>query len=93
LKEELERIKEKKVRAGKGKRRGRKYKRKVGPLIVISEDKGIVKAAKNLPGVDVCFVENLNVELLAPGGQPGRLTIWSNSAIEKLKEKYKKLGW
>jgi len=92
LKEELERIKKKKVRAGKGKRRGRKYKRKVGPLIVISEDKGIVKAAKNLPGVDVCLVENLNVELLAPGGQPGRLTVWSSSAIEKLKEKYKKLG-
>jgi len=84
LESELERIKEKKVRAGKGKRRGRRYKKKVGPLFVIAEDKGIVKAARNLPGVDVCLVENLNAELLAPGGQPGRLTIWSKAAVEKL---------
>jgi large subunit ribosomal protein L4e len=76
LEEELERI-------GKKKIKGKKYKKKVGPLIVVSEDKGIGKAAKNL-GLDVCLVNNLNVELLAPGGVPGRLTIWSKSAIQKL---------
>lgn len=84
LEKELERIKEKKVRAGKGKARGRKYKRKVGPLIVITEDKGIGKAVKNLPGVNVCRVENLSVEALAPGAKAGRLTIWTKSAISKL---------
>ncbi|MEM5793878.1 MAG: 50S ribosomal protein L4 [Candidatus Aenigmatarchaeota archaeon] len=87
LEEELERIKKKKVRAGKGKMRGRRYKRKVGPLIVITEDKGIGKAARNLPGVDVCRVENLSVEMLAPGAKAGRLTIWSKSAVEKLVSK------
>jgi large subunit ribosomal protein L4e len=85
LEKELERIKEKKIRAGKGKARGRRYKRKVGPLIVIAEDKGIGKAAKNLPGVDVCRVENLSVEMLAPGASAGRLTIWAKSAIAKLR--------
>ncbi|HDJ96454.1 MAG TPA: 50S ribosomal protein L4, partial [Candidatus Aenigmarchaeota archaeon] len=83
---ELEKVKERKVRAGKGKRRGRKYKRKKGPLIVVANDNGIFKAAKNLTGVDVCLVNNLNAELLAPGAMPGRLTIFSKAAIEKLEK-------
>jgi large subunit ribosomal protein L4e len=85
LRKEIERVKKKKVRAGKGKVRGRKYKKKVGPLIVIAEDKGIGKAAKNLPGFNVCRVENLCAAYLAPGGMPGRLTIWTKSAVEKLR--------
>jgi len=88
LEEELKRLEYKKIRAGKGKMRNRKYKRKVGPLVVISEkEASVAKAALNVPGVDVVTVENLNVELLAPGGQPGRLTLWSEKAIEKLREK------
>jgi len=88
LEEELERIEYKKIRAGKGKMRNRKYKTKVGPLFVVSNNKsGLVKAAKNIQGVDVVEVRNLNVELLAPGGEPGRLTIWSEEAIKELKEK------
>jgi len=74
----------KKIRAGKGKTRGRKYKSPVGPLIVVGEDKGISMGARNHPGVDVVVVENLNVELLAPGTHPGRLTIYTKSALEKL---------
>ncbi len=74
----------KKVRAGKGKMRGRKYKRKKSLLIVVSEDKGISKAARNLPGVDVVTANQLNVELLAPGAQPGRLTIWTKGALSKV---------
>ena len=76
--------KRKRIRAGKGKMRGRKYKKPRGPLIVISEDEGILKAARNHPGVDIIRVNLLNVELLAPGAHPGRLTIWTKSAIEQL---------
>lgn len=86
LKEELERIKVRKIRAGKGKRRGRKYKIKIGPLFVITQDKGIGKAVSNILGCNVCRVENLSVEYLAPGAMPGRLTIWTKSAVEKLGE-------
>ena len=74
----------KKIRAGRGKTRGRKYKKVKGPLVVVGEDKGIYKAARNHAGVDVVAVENLNAELLAPGTHPGRLTIFTESAIEKL---------
>jgi large subunit ribosomal protein L4e len=77
-----------KIRAGKGKHRGRKMKQAVGPLIVVAENKGIVNAARNIPGVDVATVNNLNAELLAPGTQPGRLTLWSNDAIEQLDKIY-----
>jgi large subunit ribosomal protein L4e len=76
------------VRAGKGKHRGRKMKQAVGPLIVIAENKGLVKAAGNIPGVDIVTVKNLNVELLAPGTHPGRLTLWTNGAIEQIGKLY-----
>jgi large subunit ribosomal protein L4e len=88
LEKELERIKEKKVRAGKGKMRGRKYKKKVGVLFVVNEDKGISKAVENLPGCEVVKVKDLSVEQLAPGGKAGRLTIFTKTAILKLGEKY-----
>ncbi len=77
-----------KERAGKGKRRGRRMKHAVGPLVVVAENKGIASAARNLLGVDITTVNNLNVELLAPGTHPGRLTIWAKSAFEKLDELY-----
>ena len=76
----------KKIRAGKGKMRGRKYKVPKGPLIVVGEDKGISLGARNHPGVDIVSVENLNAELLAPGTHPGRFTIYTKSAIEKFGE-------
>jgi len=86
---DIYRVKEsKKIRAGKGKYRGRKIKQAVGPLIVVAENKGIMEASRNIPGVEVVTVNNLNVEMLAPGAHPGRLTIWTNSAIEKLNELY-----
>jgi len=76
----------KKIRAGRGKTRGRKRKVGKGPLLVISEDMGLVKAAGNLPGVDIAKVEDLNAELLAPGAHPGRLVVWSKSALMSVDE-------
>ncbi len=75
-----------KIRAGKGKMRGRRKKQAVGPLLVVAKNEGITKAARNILGMDVVKVNNLNVELLAPGTHPGRLTVWSKSAFEKLGE-------
>ena len=77
-----------KVRAGKGKMRGRRYKQAVGPLLVVSGDGNVIKAARNLPGVDATQIEYINAEMLAPGTHPGRLTVWSKSAFERLNEKF-----
>ena len=73
-----------KIRAGKGKHRGRKMKQAVGPLIVVAKNRGIFDAAGNIPGVDVTTVYNLNAEILAPGAHPGRLTLWASGAVEQL---------
>ncbi len=84
LENELKRSSTKKVRAGKGKARGRRYKKKTGPLLIVKEDKGISKAAANLAGFGFSIANKLNVSMLAPGGQPGRLAILSKSAAEEL---------
>ena len=88
LEKELARIAEKKIRAGKGKTRGRPYRKKKGPLIVVSKKCALMNAAANLQGIDVCIVKDLNAEALAPGTDAGRLTLWSDKALEMMdKEK------
>jgi len=87
LGDELNRCDKRKIRAGIGKLRGRKYKKKKGPLFIVSKDCKLIKAAGNLPGIDACIVKDINVELLAPGAVPGRLTLWSKEAVELLEKK------
>jgi len=83
------RVKEsRKVRAGKGKRRGRRIKQAVGPLLVIAKDEGLARAARDVPGVDVSVIDNLNVELLAPGTRCGRLTVWTESAFKRVEKRF-----
>jgi len=83
---ELWRTEGKSIRAGKGKARGRKYKEKRGMLIVVSKEENLGKAAANLPGIDVAEVKKLNAEILAPGGNPGRLTLWTAAALNILEK-------
>lgn len=87
LEKELERISIKKIRAGKGKNRGRKYKLKKGPLLIISKECSLEKGAKNLQGVEIVHVSDLSAKRLAPGCVPGRLIVWSEGAIEELRSK------
>jgi large subunit ribosomal protein L4e len=42
------------------------------------------KAARNIPGVEVCDVDRLNLLQLCPGGHLGRFVIWTKGAFEKL---------
>jgi len=86
LESELIKSKGKKIRAGKGKSRGRKYRKKKGPLIVVSKNCDLLKTAGNIPGLDVIHVKKLNTEILSPGANPGRLTLWSKDSIEVLKK-------
>ncbi|XP_044472627.1 60S ribosomal protein L4-like isoform X2 [Mangifera indica] len=77
------------IRPGKGKMRNRRYISRKGPLVVYStEGAKLVKAFRNIPGVDVVNVERLNLLKLAPGGHLGRFVIWTKSAIEKLDSIY-----
>ena len=88
--QDVERAKKKKLRSGKAKRRGRKYARRKSALIVVLGSKeGIYRAARNIPGIDVIELRNLNAEVLAPGAKAGRLVIWSENAVNELAEKEK----
>ncbi|KAA1477146.1 hypothetical protein DENSPDRAFT_808219 [Dentipellis sp. KUC8613] len=75
-----------KLRAGKGKMRNRRHRQRRGPLVVYNEDNGIVKAFRNLPGVELVNVRRLNVLQLAPGGHVGRFVIWTEGAFAALDE-------
>jgi large subunit ribosomal protein L4e len=83
---ELERASVKKIRSGIGKTRGRPYQTRKGPLIVVSKDCPLKKAAGNIAGVDVVEVNRLNAALLAPGTHAGRLTLYTEAAIERMEK-------
>ena len=85
LEAELERASEIKIRAGRGKSRGRRYKRKRSVLLVTGKE-GALKAAENITGVDVRAWNTLDADVLAPGGVPGRLTIYTESALKAMEK-------
>jgi len=77
--------KSKNTRAGVGKYRSTRYVMRKGPLVVFGDDSLAVKlAARNLPGVDTCHVNRLNVLQLAPGGHLGRFVIFTQDAFKGL---------
>lgn len=77
------------IRPGKGKMRNRRYISRKGPLIVYgTEGAKLVKAFRNIPGIEIANVERLNLLKLAPGGHLGRFIIWTKSAFEKLDSIY-----
>jgi len=83
--EDLEKVAmSKKIRAGRGKMRNRRYTMRRGPLLVYLKDEGITKAVRNIPGVDTCQVDGLNLLQVAPGGTFGRLIVWTAPAFEHL---------
>merc|ERR1712216_1025477 len=78
----------KKIRAGVGKARNRRYTMRHGPLVVYAEDNGITRAFRAIPGVDLCCVTRLNLLKLAPGGTFGRLIVWTEPAFKKLQARF-----
>jgi len=85
--EEIERSSIRKVRAGKGTMRGRTYKDKRGPLVVVSNvEAPLLKAARNLKGFDVITPELLMVSDFGMSVYPGRAVIFTKPAMEEFKE-------
>ena len=85
LGDDLRRAREgRKIRAGKATMRGRVHKTPKSVLLVVASKDGLAKAARNLPGVDVVAAKDLSAEHLAPGGDLGRLTVFTKAAVEAL---------
>lgn len=77
-------LKKKSVRSGRGKMRGRKYKSNAGLLIVIGNKEKLKTNA-----CEIVNAKELNVSNLAKGGL-GRLTLYTEKAIEDIKNKLNK---
>lgn len=64
--------------------KGRKTRQ--GPLIVFSKECAGFNASKNLQGFDAVSVSELNAMLLTKGHKGVRSAVWSEGAINKIKE-------
>ena len=87
---DVEKVREtKKIRCGMGKLRNRRYRSRLGPMIVYGDnEESVCNAFRNIPGVELCNVNRMNVLRMAPGGHVGRFVIWTKSAFERLESLY-----
>ncbi|GAB7342983.1 hypothetical protein MBLNU457_g1082t1 [Dothideomycetes sp. NU457] len=89
---DVEKVKSsRKLRAGHGKLRNRRHKQRRGPLVVYNPEedgKDLVRAFRNIPGVETSSVFALNLLQLAPGGHLGRFIVWTSSAFSALDKVY-----
>lgn len=82
---DVEKSKEsRKLKRGVGKTRNRRYTQRRGPLVIFDKSEGLDKGFRNLSGVELTSVDNLNLLQLAPGGHLGRFCIWTKGAFDKL---------
>jgi large subunit ribosomal protein L4e len=87
--DDVEKVKNsKKLRRGKGKMRNRRHTQRRGPLLVYANKAPFLNAFRNIPGLETCCVERLNLLQIAPGGHLGRFVIWLQDAFERLEPLY-----
>ncbi|MCK4996977.1 50S ribosomal protein L4 [Candidatus Pacearchaeota archaeon] len=77
-------LKNKQIRAGIGKMRGRKYKSNAGLLFVLGNEESMKR--KGITVVNVC---DLTIKDLSPNGEPGRLVCYTENAIKDMGERFK----
>jgi len=77
-------LKEKRIRPGRGKTRGRRFKSNVGLLFVVGNDEEMQRK-----GIEVMKVSELAAKDLSPNGVPGRLVCYTEKAIKQISEKFK----
>src|ERR671931_1301589 len=75
-----------KARSGTSRRRGRQARSGISVLIVVENKEKIGRLSDSIPGVEIKSVRALSALDFAPGSRPVRLTIFSQNAIEQLKE-------
>src|SRR6476620_1327363 len=76
-----------KKRSGKSKRRRRSNRIGKSAIIIVGNpDSPLLNLNDSLPGINIKFIKDLSVLDFAPGCKPIRLAIFSNGAIDKLKE-------
>jgi large subunit ribosomal protein L4e len=74
-----------KARSGTARRRGRQSRSGTSALIVVGNDSKLVSLSRSILGVDVRRAKDVSVLDLAPGSKPIRLTLFSENAIQQMK--------
>ena len=82
---DIERAEDASIRAGRGTTRGRKHRRPASILFVTGGSPS--RAARNLAGATVATGRQVSAEDLAPGTHAGRLTLWTEHALEEVAER------
>ena len=86
LADDVKRLKNRKVRSGQSRLRGRTKKVGTSVLFVTGSTASLKQAVGAIPGVQVRSAKDLSVLDLAPGSDPIRLTVYSKSAIKEIGE-------
>ena len=82
---DLERARESR-KARSGTRSRKAGTRTAKSILLVVGGGNILRAGRNIPGVDVVQAEKLRVKDLAPGTHPGRLTLYTENALKKISE-------
>lgn len=89
LSADLARSKVARARTGVGARKGGVKRAKSVLVVVGAKDCGLIRAARNIAGVNVVAVSQLKVLDLAPGAKAGRLTAFTKTALDALDKRNK----
>lgn len=76
----------KKNRPGIGKMRNRRYRKRRGVLLVHTGSE--LKAFRNIPNLELMSMDDMCLKKISPGGQMGRLVIWTEEAFNLLDSKF-----
>ncbi len=87
---DIERASERiRYRAGKGKMRGRRYKKPNSILFIVENHRSyFARAVSNMPGATVVEPSIVSVLHLAPGGVPGRLSVITSESLKLLDDRF-----
>ena len=74
-----------KARSGTARRRGRPSRSGTSALIIVGNESKLVSLSQSIPGVDIKHAKDIGILDLVPGSKPIRLTVFSQGAIDFMK--------
>lgn len=84
LYQDVMRLTSRRIRTGKSALRGRSKKVGKSVLFVVADNTILSRACGTIPGVECKRASDISVLDMAPGAEPARLTVYSESALKEL---------
>ena len=86
----VEDAKEPRIRKGLSRKSRKRIFKKALILFISNKEKPLYKAARNIAGLEICTLDELRVNKIAPGNKP-RPSLWNKSAIEHIEDAINKV--